>query len=76
MTYVPLPVAGAPDREVFVNPEQVVCLMDEGPRRTQVVTTGLSSSASITLVVGLAVAEVAQRLEAAAGPPPQARRPA
>lgn len=64
MTYVALPVAGAADRQVFVNPEQVVCLMDEGPRRTQVVTTGLSSAASITLVVGLAADEVVRRLQA------------
>lgn len=70
MPYVRLPVAGATDRDVFVNPEQVVCLMDEGPRRTQVVTTGLSSAASITLLVGMPAHEVARRLEQAAAEAP------
>lgn len=65
MPYVRLPMAGSTDREVFVNPAQVVCLLDEGPRRTQIVTTGLSSAASITLLVGLAAHEVARRLDAA-----------
>jgi hypothetical protein len=68
MTYIALPMAGSAEREVFVNPEQVVCLVDDGARRTQVVTTGLSSSASITLIVGLPVHEVARRLEMARAP--------
>lgn len=63
MSYIALPVAGSAGREVWVNPGQVVCLMDEGPRRTQIVTTGLSSAASITLVIALAAHEVVRRLE-------------
>jgi phage-related tail fiber protein len=51
---------------VFVNPEHVVCLMDAGSGRTQVVTTGLSGEASISLVVDLDPAVVAAHLQAEA----------
>lgn len=60
MRLVELPEAG--DRLLFVNPEQVVCLIDAGKNRTQIVTTGLSGSASISLIAALTLREVAQRL--------------
>lgn len=62
MLLVALPVAGAGGREVFVNPRHVVCLLDSGPSRTQIVTTGLSAEASISLVVELPAVETARRL--------------
>lgn len=73
MQFVALPVAGAAGREVLVNPEQVVCIMDAGPNRTQIVTTGLSTESSISIVVALGLREVGSRLGAtvvhdAAGP--------
>jgi hypothetical protein len=44
-------VAGGGGREVHINPEQVVCVMDLGVRRTQIVTTGLAGESSISLIV-------------------------
>jgi hypothetical protein len=64
MQFVALPVAGAGGREVLVNPEQVVCLIDNGDARTQIVTTGLSSADSISVVVSLSIREVGMRLGA------------
>jgi hypothetical protein len=64
MQLVALPVAGSGDREVLINPEQVVCLLDGGPGRTQIVTTGLSSVTSISIIVNLNVREVGRRLGA------------
>lgn len=64
MQFVALPVAGAAGREVLVNPEQVVCIMDAGPNRTQIVTTGLSTESSISIVVALGLREVGSRLGA------------
>jgi hypothetical protein len=64
MQFVALPVAGAGGREVLVNPEQVVCLMDAGDNRTQIVTTGLSSADSISVVVALCIRDVGMRLGA------------
>lgn len=64
MRFVSLPVAGGGGREVLINPEQVVCIMDAGERRTQIVTTGLSTESSISIVVALGVREVGNRLGA------------
>jgi hypothetical protein len=44
-------MAGGGGRRVHINPEQVVCLVDMGEDRTQVVTTGLSGATSMTLIV-------------------------
>jgi len=44
-------LAGGGGREVHVNPEQVVCILDVGDSRTQIVTTGLSGEASMSLIV-------------------------
>lgn len=62
MRFVPLPLAGSGGRLVHVNPEQVVCLMDLGERRTQIVTTGLSGETSISLIADLEPASVARKL--------------
>jgi hypothetical protein len=48
---VGFPLAGGGGRQVHVNPEQVVCVMDVGERRTQIVTTGLSGETSMSLIV-------------------------
>lgn len=60
MRLVELPEAG--DRLLFVNPEQVVCLIDAGKNRTQIVTTGLSGQSSISLIAALPLPEVARML--------------
>ena len=60
MRLVELPEVG--DRSLFVNPEQVVCLIDSGTSRTQIVTTGLSGESSMSLIVALPVDEVARKL--------------
>lgn len=62
MQFVALPVAGSGGREVLINPEQVVCIMDAGEKRTQIVTTGLSTESSISIVVALSVREAGLRL--------------
>ena len=56
-------MAGGGGRRVHINPEQVVCLVDMGDDRTQVVTTGLSGSTSMTLVVEGDLDEVALTLQ-------------
>jgi len=66
MRLVAFKVAGSGGRPVFVNPEQVVCLMDGGGGRTQIVTSGLSGEHSISLVVDLETTAVAERLQAEA----------
>ena len=55
-------LAGGGGREVHVNPEQVVCIMDVGERRTQIVTTGLSGETSMSLIVEAAHAAVVRAL--------------
>ena len=65
MRLVELPEVG--DRVLYVNPEQVVCLIDSGKNRTQIVTTGLSGESSMSLIVALPVGEVAETLKIAAG---------
>lgn len=48
---VSFPVAGGGGREVMVNPEQIVCVLDVGGERAQIVTTGLSGETSMSLIV-------------------------
>ena len=48
---VGFPVAGGGGRVVHINPEQVVCVMDVGVQRAQIVTTGLAGENSISLIV-------------------------
>jgi hypothetical protein len=55
-------MAGGGGREVNVNPEHVVCILDVGENRTQIVTTGLSNAASMSLVVEAPYTAVLERL--------------
>jgi hypothetical protein len=48
---VGFPVAGSGGRQVHVNPEQVVLVLDVGGDRAQIVTTGLSGESSMSLIV-------------------------
>ena len=56
-------LAGGGGRRVHVNPEQVVCLVDMGDERTQIVTTGLSGATSMSLIVETPVDEVSLTLQ-------------
>ena len=58
-------VAGGGGRAVFINPDQVVCVLESGSGRTQVVTTGLTGEGSMSLIVDGDPDETAQRLNAA-----------
>ena len=55
-------LAGGGGREVHINPEHVVCVLDVGERRAQIVTTGLSNETSMSLVVEATHASVIQAL--------------
>ncbi len=48
---VGFPVAGGGGRQVHVNPEQVVCVLDLGGDRSQIVTTGLAGEGAMSLIV-------------------------
>ena len=63
---VSFPIAGGGGREVHINPDQVVCVMDVGGDRTQIVTTGLSGESSISLLVEATPRHVARQLAARA----------
>jgi hypothetical protein len=56
-------MAGSGGRRVHINPEQVVCLVDMGDERTQIVTTGLSGATSMSLIVETPVEEVSSTLQ-------------
>ena len=62
MRLVEFPTAGSGGRKVHINPEQVVCLMDSGEGRTQIVTTGLSGETSMSIVVAAGLDDVAWKL--------------
>lgn len=59
---VSFPIAGGGGRQVHINPEQVVCVMDVGLTRTQIITTGLSAQSSISLIVEVSPDLVAREL--------------
>jgi len=61
---VGFPVAGGGGRRVHINPLQVVCVMDIGDSRTQVVTTGLSGETSMSLILEASQPTVVRALEA------------
>jgi hypothetical protein len=65
---IELPEVG--DRILYLNPEQVVCLIEAGRGRTQIVTTGLSGESSMSLIVSLDLKETARRLMASDQPEP------
>lgn len=62
-------MAGSGGRRVHINPEQVVCLVDMGDERTQIVTTGLSGASSMSLIVETPLEEVANTLQGQSEPP-------
>jgi hypothetical protein len=63
-------MAGSGGRRVHINPDQVVCLVDMGDERTQIVTTGLSGASSMSLIVETPLEEVASTLQGPSAPPP------
>ena len=63
MRLIELPEAGG--QLLFVNPEQVVCLIEAGKNRTQIVTTGLSGQSSISLIAAMPMREVVRLLSEA-----------
>lgn len=62
MCLVSFRLAGSGGEDAYVNPDMVVCLMQAGHGRTQVVTAGLTGESSITIVVALDLHETAARL--------------
>jgi hypothetical protein len=62
MRLVSLTLAGSGGRLVHINPKQVVCVMDMGDGRSQLVTTGLSGETSISLLVDMSSDAVAKLL--------------
>lgn len=62
MQMVIFKVAGGGGRVVHINPAQVVCLLESGAGRTQVVTTGLTGESSMSLIVDGGPDEVSRRL--------------
>jgi hypothetical protein len=67
MKLTSLPLAGGGGRKVYVNPEQVVCVLDMGENRAQVVTTGLSGESSMSILVSMAPEAVLEELGAGPG---------
>lgn len=55
-------LAGGGGRQVHINPEHVVCVLDVGENRAQIVTTGLSNEASMSLIVEASQTAVIQAL--------------
>lgn len=64
MRLVEFHIAGGGGRPVHINPDQVVCLIESGAGRTQIVTTGLTGESSMSLIVDGEVEEVSRRLGA------------
>jgi hypothetical protein len=68
---IQFPLAGSGGENAYVNPAMVVCLMQAGRERTQVVTAGLAGEASISIIVPLEIHQVAARLSSPDGAPPE-----
>ena len=62
MSLVSFRLAGSGGENAYVNPDMVVCLMQAGRERTQVVTAGLAGEHSISIVVDMGLHEVAAQL--------------
>ncbi len=62
MSLISFRLASGGGEETYVNPDMVVCLMHAGLGRTQVVTAGLASESSISIVVAMELHDVAKRL--------------
>ncbi len=56
-------IAGGGGRLVHINPDHVVCLLEAGEGRTQIVTTGLTGESSMSLIVEGNPAAVTERLQ-------------
>lgn len=65
MRLVPLKMSGGGGRLVHVNPEHVVCLIEAGDGRTQVVTTGLQGVSAMSLTVDETPQSVSEKLAGA-----------
>ncbi|MDB5428490.1 MAG: hypothetical protein JWR43_2465 [Phenylobacterium sp.] len=64
MRLIAFRVAGGGGGVVHINPDQVVCLLEAGDGRTQVVTTGLTGETSMSLIVESDPADVAAKFQA------------
>ncbi len=62
MSLIAFRLASTGGEEAYVNPAMVVCLMQAGHGRTQVVTAGLAGEAAISIVVAMELHEAARRL--------------
>ena len=62
MLLIPFRLAGSGGENAYVNPAMVVCLMQAGRDRTQVVTAGLAGETAISIVVDMELHDVAARL--------------
>jgi hypothetical protein len=62
MRLVTFAISGGGGRNVHLNPDQVVCLLESGIGRTQIVTTGLAGETAVSLIVDGDPGEVARRL--------------
>jgi hypothetical protein len=62
MSLISFRLAGSGGEDAYVNPDLVVCLMQAGQNRTQVVTAGLAGETSISIVVAMELHDVAARL--------------
>jgi hypothetical protein len=62
MSLISFRLAGSGGEDAYVNPNLVVCLMQAGQNRTQVVTAGLAGETSISIVVAMELHDVAARL--------------
>ena len=62
MSLIPFRLAGSGGEDAYVNPAMVVCLMQAGRERTQVVTAGLAGETSISIVVAMDIHAVATHL--------------
>jgi hypothetical protein len=65
MPLISFRLAGSGGEDAYVNPGMVVCLMQAGKERTQVVTAGLAGESSISIVVAMGLHDVAARLNKA-----------
>ena len=68
MSLISFRLAGSGGEDAYVNPDMVVCLMQAGHGRTQVVTMGLAGETAISLVVAMELHAVAARLSPPEGP--------
>jgi hypothetical protein len=76
MSLVQFRLAGSGGEDAYVNPAMVVCLMQAGRERTQVVTAGLAGETSISIVVDMDLHDVAAQLNSPEPAPATRPQPA